>query len=117
MLVCLHAVYYSDYHNQRTLCECTVHMYTHTVCTDHERGKLRLMNGTNRYEGRVEICQRFNHYQYVWWSLCSDEWDAREAAVVCKQLGYLENYAQNGKSWNVIKSITVCMHAWSFEQN
>lgn len=37
-------------------------------------------------EGRVEICLE-NSYS----SICDDRWDSLEAAVVCRQLNYLEN--------------------------
>ena len=42
------------------------------------------MNGSapSLYEGRVEIC--FNR---VWGTICGNDWDSREATVVCRQLG------------------------------
>lgn len=43
---------------------------------------LRLMNGQNEFEGRVEVCD-----QGMWKTVCNDEWGFREAAVVCRQLG------------------------------
>ncbi|XP_060102846.1 neurotrypsin [Heteronotia binoei] len=44
---------------------------------------IRLMDGENKKEGRVEI---FIHGQ--WGTICDDGWSDKDAAVVCRQLGY-----------------------------
>ena len=41
------------------------------------------MNGTTAYEGRVEIC-----YDGVWGSVCDQNWDYWDAAIVCLQMGF-----------------------------
>lgn len=45
--------------------------------------KIRLVNGSNRYSGRVEI-QRFG----VWGSICDDSFDDHDAKVICNILGF-----------------------------
>ena len=52
------------------------------VCTE---GMIRLVNGTNTYEGRAEIC-----INNTWSTICDNEWGLEEAVVVCNQLGFTQ---------------------------
>ena len=48
-----------------------------------ENGDIRLVGGTNQYEGRVEIC-----WNEAWGTVCHDYWSTQDAQVACRQLGY-----------------------------
>ena len=52
-------------------------------CQGCVTGEVRLIEGQQASEGRVEVCR-----SNVWGTVCDDFWGAMDASVVCRQLGY-----------------------------
>ena len=57
-----------------------------TEMSNCSSGDIRLVNGTNELEGRLEIC-----INNVWGTVCSQGFTADDAEVVCNQLNFLFN--------------------------
>ena len=49
-------------------------------------GDVRLADGSDSSEGRVEIC-----INNEWGTVCDDSWDDNDAVVVCRQVGNYSN--------------------------
>ena len=56
-------------------------IYCPTVLCDN--GDIRLMGGSNIYEGRVEVC-----WNETWGTVCDGYWSTYDANVACRQLGF-----------------------------
>ena len=70
------------------------HIHCHIVTTwyktdtdieqvDCSDGDIRLFNGSNPLEGRVEVC--FNR---AWGTICSNRFDEDDSTVICTQLSF-----------------------------
>ena len=55
------------------------------------------MGGSNRYEGRVEIC-----WNETWGTVCDGLWSGFDAQVACRQLGYVAD------GTHIITELLVC---------
>ena len=76
-----------------------------SVC---DRGDVRLSEGTNNLEGRVEIC-----YKNQWGTVCSDGFGASEISVVCRQLGF----SDTGQLYTCIGCARQCLVMYDYHSS
>ena len=56
--------------------------YQGTIAGDCITGDIRVVNGSNPLEGRLEIC-----INNAWGTVCRDSFSSDDAQVACRQLG------------------------------
>ena len=65
-------------------------------------GTVRLIDGLIPEEGTVEVC-----VNAVWSSVCHNQWDYKDAFVVCRQLGYPATGEDDGGPCTVSGEVSV----------
>ena len=111
--LCFHCMTAEYLHNTASIWLLVVSMYWSLtllfIVLDSRKcsyGGIRLLGGSNQYDGRVEVC-----INDQWGTVCSDFWGGPDASVVCKQLGY--SYTGSELAiWHII----LVLH-WNWELN
>ena len=49
---------------------------------DCEHGDIRLVGGSDPYQGRIEVC-----VNNAWGTVCNKQWSFAEGSVACRRLG------------------------------
>ncbi|XP_065110703.1 neurotrypsin [Paramisgurnus dabryanus] len=70
---------------------------------DCKQGSLRLQGGKSKLDGTVEV-----YLNGVWGTICSNGWDDRDAAVVCRQLG--QGYKAHARASPLLRLAVSVVH-------
>ena len=62
-------------------------------------GDIRLVNGSNKFEGRVEYCNGS-----AWGRLCNIGFSTQEIMVACRQIGFSGNFDRKLNNSNQVLS-------------